>query len=69
MIVPKSPYHPHGPIKQKRLINSVDEWNDREKAAYIMADIQKWGINSIDDDKWVQDFLIHLLWVKINEDA
>jgi hypothetical protein len=67
--IPFSPYAPYGPVRYRLLENSVDEWNDREKAAYVMSDIQLNGIREIDTDQWVTDLLLRLLWAEINRSA
>jgi hypothetical protein len=61
-IPPVSPYFPWGPV---HYVREYKQWSDREKSAYIMHDIQMSGVSGIDDDQWVADFLVQLLWDKI----
>ena len=67
--IPASPYKPFGPVQYRSPQASADEWDDREKAAYIMSDIQHHGVEAIDSDQWVADFLVKLLWAEINRSA
>lgn len=60
---PRCPWKPHGPVQYV----NPDEWGDRERAAYIADDIGQNGIGGVDDDQWVADFLLRLLWVEIEK--
>lgn len=62
--IPSSPWKPHGPVQYLR---EAAGWGDQERAAYIMHDIQMNGIDGIDDDQWVADFLVRLLWAEIQK--
>lgn len=60
--IPDSPWKPHGPVQYT---SDLSQWSNVHRAAYIMADIQANGIEGIDTDQWVADFLVRLLWKEI----